>query len=147
MANYSQFSSLQRDAIHKAMPRLYKFALVLTANEELARGLLRGTVRAMSIRNEWQEEDTSRLTAGFRRMYALWAAKLDEDPSIQRKCPPDPRLFAAAFAKGPLAGTHISHGSSPICLRRKGACFISYTARAHLTTKRRKSPRSTCSPS
>jgi RNA polymerase sigma-70 factor, ECF subfamily len=103
MAAYGQIFSQQSGAIHKAMPRLYKFALVLTANEELARGLLRGTVRAMHIRNEWQDEDTSRLTAGFRRMYALWTAKLAEDPALERKCPPDPRLFVAAFAKGPLA--------------------------------------------
>ncbi len=127
MANYSQFSSLQRDAIHKAMPRLYKFALVLTANEELARGLLRGTVRAMSIRNEWQEEDTSRLTAGFRRMYALWEAKLDEDPSIQRKCPPDPRLFAAAFAKGPLAGNaHFARFIANLSPAQRGVLYLVY---------------------
>jgi RNA polymerase sigma-70 factor (ECF subfamily) len=104
MAAYGQVFSRQRDAIHKSMPRLYKFALVLTANEELARGLLRGTIRAMHIRNEWQDEDASRLTAGFRRMYALWSAKLDEDPALQKKCPPDPRLFAAVFTKGSLAG-------------------------------------------
>jgi len=104
MAIYVQHSSQQRDAIHKALPRLYKFALVLTANEELARGLLRGTVKAMNTRNEWREEDAYRLTIAFRRMYALWSAKMDEDPGIHRKCPPDPRLFAGALVKGPLAG-------------------------------------------
>lgn len=104
MATYGQLSSQQRDVIHRALPRLYKFALVLTANDELARGLLRGTVRAMNTRNEWQDEDAGCLTGGFRRMYALWSAKMDEDPAIQRKCPPDPRLFAAVFSKGPLAG-------------------------------------------
>jgi RNA polymerase sigma-70 factor (ECF subfamily) len=85
------------------MPRLYKFALVLTANEELARGLLRGTLKALNIRNERQDDDASLVTAGLRRMYALWSAKLDEDAQLQKKCPPDPRLFAAVFARGPLA--------------------------------------------
>ncbi len=104
MANYGQLSGQQRDAVHKALPRLYKFALVLTANEELARGLLRGTVKAMNTRSEWREEDTYRLTIAFRRMYALWSAKMDEGPGIQRKCPPDARLFTGTFTKGPLAG-------------------------------------------
>jgi RNA polymerase sigma-70 factor, ECF subfamily len=104
MAGYNQAFSQQQGAIHSAMPRLYKFALVLTANGELARGLMRGTLRALNIRNERQEDDASRITAGFRRMYALWSAKLDEDSSVHKKCPPDPRIFAAAFAKGPHAG-------------------------------------------
>ncbi len=144
MPAYGQDFSHQRSAIHKAMPRLYKFALVLTANEELARGLLRGTVRAMNIRSEWQEEDASRLTAGFRRMYALWSAKLDEDPSIQKKCPPDPRLFAAALAKGPLAGNaQFARFIANLAPLQRG-CFTLFTGKAHPTTKRRKSPRSTC---
>lgn len=104
MANYRQLSSQQRDAIHTALPRLYKFALVLTANEELARGLLRGTVKALNTRNEWREEDAQQLTVAFRRMYALWSAKMDEDPGIHRKCPPDANLFAAALPRGPLTG-------------------------------------------
>jgi RNA polymerase sigma-70 factor, ECF subfamily len=104
MPVYNQAFSLQPGAIHSAMPRLYKFALVLTANEELARGLMRATLRALNVRNERQEDGASRITAGFRRMYALWSAKLDEDSNIQKKCPADPRLFAAAVAKGPLAG-------------------------------------------
>ncbi len=127
MANYGQLSSQQRDAIHKAMPRLYKFALVLTANEELARGLLRGTFRAMNIRHEWQEEDASRLTPGFRRMYALWSAKLDEDPAIHKKCPPDPRLFAAAFAKGPLSGNaHIARFIASLPPAQRGVLYLVY---------------------
>lgn len=146
MANYGQLSSQQRDAIHKALPRLYKFALVLTANEELARGLLRGTVKAMNTRSEWREEDTYRLTIAFRRMYALWSAKMDEGTGIQRKCPPDPRLFASAFTKGPLAG-NLQFGKfianlAPV----KGVRSISYTEKEPLTTKRPKSPRSICLP-
>jgi RNA polymerase sigma-70 factor (ECF subfamily) len=127
MASYGQVFSQQRDAIHKAMPRLYKFALVLTANEELARGLLRGTVKSMHIRNEWQDEDASRLTAGFRRMYALWSAKLDEDPAIQKKCPPDARLFVAAFAKGPLANNaHFARFIANLAPAQRGLLYLVY---------------------
>ncbi len=105
MAAYGQHLGHLRDTIHKALPRLYKFALVLTANEELARALLRGTCKALlNARNIRPEEDRDRLTGAFGRMYALWAAKTDEDPAIQRKCPPEPRLFANALVSGPLAG-------------------------------------------
>ena len=124
---YGQVFSQQRDAIHKAMPRLYKFALVLTANEELARGLLRGTVKSMHIRNEWQDEDASRLTAGFRRMYALWSAKLDEDPAIQKKCPPDARLFVAAFAEGTLANNaHFARFIANLAPAQRGVLYLVY---------------------
>jgi RNA polymerase sigma-70 factor, ECF subfamily len=104
MPVYNQSFSQQHGAIHNAMPRLYKFALILTANAELARGLMRGTLRALNIRNERQDDDGGRIAAGLRRMYALWCTKLDEDANIQKKSPPDPRVFAAAFAQGPMAG-------------------------------------------
>jgi RNA polymerase sigma-70 factor, ECF subfamily len=127
MANYGQFSSQQRDAIHKALPRLYKFALVLTANEELARGLLRGTVKAMNTRNEWREEDTYCLTVAFRRMYALWSAKMDEGPDMQRKCPPEPRLFASVVAKGPLAGNpHFAKFIANLAPAQRGVLYLVY---------------------
>jgi RNA polymerase sigma-70 factor (ECF subfamily) len=104
MATNGQFSS-HRDAVHQALPRLYKFALVLTANEELARALLRGTVKALNTRNEWRDEDREGLTGPYRRMFVLWAAKMDEDPAIQRRCQPEPRLFATALINGPLTGS------------------------------------------
>jgi RNA polymerase sigma-70 factor, ECF subfamily len=126
MANYRQLSSQQRDAIHNALPRLYKFALVLTANEELARGLLRGTVKAMNTRNEWREEDAQRLTIAFRRMYALWSAKMEEDPGIHRKCPPDPRLFANVL-KGPLAGNvQLARFVANLPSQQRGALYLVY---------------------
>jgi RNA polymerase sigma-70 factor (ECF subfamily) len=103
MATNEQLSS-HRDAVHRALPRLYKFALVLTANEELARALLRGTVKGLNTRNEWRDEDQESLTGPFRRMFMLWTAKMAEDPSIQKKCQPEPRLFATALIKGPLTG-------------------------------------------
>jgi RNA polymerase sigma-70 factor (ECF subfamily) len=105
MATNGQHSSHSREALHKALPRLYKFALVLTANEELARALLRGTCKALlNARTERQEDDPSRLTGSFRRMYALWAARMAEDQAIHRKYPAEPHLFTGAF-KGPLAGS------------------------------------------
>lgn len=126
MANYRQVSSQQRDAIHKALPRLYKFALVLTANEELARGLLRGTVKAMNTRNEWREDDAQRLTIAFRRMHALWSAKMDEDAGIQRKCPPDSRLFAGVL-KGPLAGNaQFARFIANLPSSQRGALYLVY---------------------
>jgi RNA polymerase sigma-70 factor (ECF subfamily) len=104
MATNGQSSS-HRDAVQRALPRLYKFALVLTANEELARALLRGTVKALNTRNEWRDEDRERLTGPLRRMFTLWTAKMTEEPAIQRKCQPEPRLFATAFINGPLTGS------------------------------------------
>jgi RNA polymerase sigma-70 factor, ECF subfamily len=98
-------SSSHRDAVQRALPRLYKFALILTANEELARALLRGTVKALNTRNEWRDDDRERLTGPFRRMYTLWTAKMAEDPAIQRRCQPEPRLFATALINGPLTGS------------------------------------------
>jgi RNA polymerase sigma-70 factor (ECF subfamily) len=104
MANSGQHSQ-QREAIHRALPRLYKFALVLTANEDLGRALLRSTCKTLlSAQSDWREEDPARLTNAFRRMYSLWSAKIAEEPDLVKKCPPDPRIFASTFAKGPLAG-------------------------------------------
>lgn len=104
MANLGQ-SPQQREIIHKALPRLYKFALVLTANEDLGRALLRSTCKTLlNAQSDWREEDPARLTNAFRRMYSLWSAKIAEDPELVKKCPPDPRIFAGAFSKGPLAG-------------------------------------------
>src|SRR5215469_17550913 len=97
-------SSSHRDAVHRALPRLYKFALVLSANEELARALLRGTVKALNTRNEWKDEDRENLTGPFHRMFMLWTGKMAGDPALQRKCQPEPRLFATALINGPLTG-------------------------------------------
>src|ERR1700733_14712029 len=104
MATFGQVSSRPRDALHGALPRLYKFALVLSVNEELARALLRSTCRVLTKRNEWREEDRDRLIDAFQRMYALWSAKSAEDPNIHRKCPTEPRLFAGSLLKGSLPG-------------------------------------------
>lgn len=104
MASFGQGSSRPRDALHRALPRLYKFALVLSVNEELARALLRTTAKTLKLRKDWRDEDRDQLIDAFRRMYALWSAKMSEDPSLHKKCPPDPRLFAGSLLKGSLAG-------------------------------------------
>jgi RNA polymerase sigma-70 factor, ECF subfamily len=104
MVAFEQVSAHPRGALHGALPRLYKFALVLSVNEELARALLRGTYRVLTKRQEWREEDRDRLIDAFRRMYALWSAKSAENPNVHRECPPDPRLFAGSLLKGSLPG-------------------------------------------
>ncbi len=104
MASFGQSHSRSRDAFQSIISRLYKFALVLTVNEELARALLRSTYKGLNLRKDSAADDRDQLIEAFRRMYAMWNAKLGEDPNIQMRCQPDPRLFAASFPKGPLAG-------------------------------------------
>jgi RNA polymerase sigma-70 factor (ECF subfamily) len=124
-------SSSHRDAVHQALPRLYKFALILTANEELARALLRGTVKALNTRNEWRDEDRERLTAPFRRMFTLWAAKMAEDPAVQRRCQPEPRLFATAFINGPLTGgAQLAKFLAGLPPQERGVLYLVYGERA-----------------
>ena len=104
MATIGQVSARQGDALHRALPRLYKFAIVLTVNEELARPLLRGTCRTFTARTEGQEADRERFTKAFRHMYSLWNAKFEEDPNLHRRYPADPALFGTTLLKGSLAG-------------------------------------------
>jgi len=126
MARIGQFSSSRRNALQKAMPRLYKFALVLAANEELARALLRATARALSARNDWREDD-DRLTQAFRRMFMMWAAKMAEDPVMQKKYPPEPRIFATGLAKGPLGGsTQFAKFIANLPSSQRGVLYLVY---------------------
>jgi RNA polymerase sigma-70 factor (ECF subfamily) len=104
MASFGTIPGRPRDALRRALPRLYKFALVLSMNEELARALLRGTCKVLNTRKDWREEDRDQLIDAFRRMYALWSAKIAEDPNVQKRCPPEPRLFAGNLLKGSPAG-------------------------------------------
>ncbi len=101
MASFGQIRSRSRDAFQSIIVRLYKFALVLTVNEELARALLRSTFKGLNLRKDLSGDERDHLIEALRRMYALWTA----NPSIQKQCQPEPRLFAASFAKGPLTGT------------------------------------------
>lgn len=104
MASFGQAQSRPRDAFQSAMTRLYKFAQVLTANEELARALLRSTCKALSIKNDFSSEDRDRHIGALGRMYAYWSEKLDGDQSLPSRCQPDLRLFAGAFSNRPAMG-------------------------------------------
>jgi RNA polymerase sigma-70 factor (ECF subfamily) len=127
MASFGQIHSRPRDAHYGASARLYKFALVLTVNEELSRALLRSTLKALNTRKDFAEADRDQFTAAFRRMYALWSAKLAEDTDIHKKCPPDPRLFAASFPRGPLAGNvHFAKFIANMPSSQRAALYLVY---------------------
>ena len=104
MAFAAQVSGRPRDALQNVIARLYKFAVVLTANEELARALLRSTCKGLNLRRDLAGSgNRDPLMEAFRRMYALWSAKLAEDPAVQKRCVADARLFAS-FLRGPGGG-------------------------------------------
>lgn len=127
MASFSQGSSRSRDALHRALPRLYKFALVLSVNEELARALLRTTCKTLKLRADWRDEDRDQLVDAFRRMYALWSAKVSEDPNLHKKCPPDPRLFAGSLLKGSFAGNaHFAKFIATLPSPQRAALYLVY---------------------
>jgi RNA polymerase sigma-70 factor (ECF subfamily) len=101
--------------------------LVLTVNEELARALLRGALKALNTRNETPDEERDHFMGAFRRMYSLWSAKLAEDPDIQRKCPPEPRVLASALPKGPLSGNaHFANFIANLPPQQRAALYLVY---------------------
>ena len=100
MASFGQTHSRPRDAFQSILVSLYKFALVLTVHEELARALLRSASKGLNSRKGFAGDERDHLVECLRRMYALWIAKLSEDPNIQKRCQPDPRLFGAILPKG-----------------------------------------------
>ncbi len=104
MASFGQPRSRSRDAFQSIIASLYKFALVLTVNEDLARQLLRGTCKGLNLRKDFGSEEREHLIEAMRRMYFLWSSKLGEDPNAQKRCQPDPRLFAACLPKGTFEG-------------------------------------------
>jgi RNA polymerase sigma-70 factor, ECF subfamily len=127
MAYPAENKSRPRDAAQSASARLYKFALVLTVNDELARALLRSALKALSNRNETPDEERDHFIGAFRRMYALWSAKLSEDPDIQKKCPPDARVFASTLNKGPLAGNaHLAKFLAAMSSQQRAALYLVY---------------------
>jgi RNA polymerase sigma-70 factor, ECF subfamily len=127
MASFAQPRSRSRDPAQNASARLYKFALVLTVNEELARALLRGSLKALNTRNETPDEERDHFMGAFRRMYALWSAKLGEDPDIQRKCPPDARVLASALPKGPFAeNPHFAKFIANLPPQQRAALYLVY---------------------
>ncbi len=127
MASFGQVHSRSRDGFQSASARLYKFALVLTVNEELARALLRGTIKGLNSRKDWREDDRDSLIGALRRMYGLWSAKAAEDPNIHKKCQPEPRLFAASLPKGPLAGkAHFAKFIANMPASQRAALYLVY---------------------
>lgn len=127
MASFGQIHSRPRDALLSVSGRLYKFGLVLTVNEELARALLRSTLKGLNTRKDFKGDNREGLIEAFRRMYALWSAKLAEDPALHKRCPVDPRLFAASFARGPLAGNaHFAKFIATMPSSQRAALYLVY---------------------
>ncbi len=127
MASFAQPRSRPRDSSQSVSARLYKFALVLTVNEELARALLRCALKALNTRNETPDEEPDHFMGAFRRMYALWSAKLGEDPDIQKKFPPEPRVLASGLPKGPLAGNaHFGKFIANLPSQQRAALYLVY---------------------
>jgi RNA polymerase sigma-70 factor, ECF subfamily len=127
MASFGPGPSRSRDALQSAITRLYKYALVLTVNEELARALLRGTTKALNLRKDFAWDDRDHLIEAFRRMHAMWSAKLTEDPNIQKRCQPEPRLFAASSPKGTVAGNaHFAKFMANMSPSQRAALYLVY---------------------
>ncbi len=127
MASFGPVPSRSRDALHSAIARLYKFALASTVNEELARGLLRSTFKGLNSRKDFAWDNRDHFIEAFRRMYALWSAKLAEDPNIHKRCQPEPRLFAASLPNGPLAGnTHFAKFIANMSSPQRTALYLVY---------------------
>ena len=127
MASFGQFHSRSRDAFQSIIARLYKFALVLTANEELARALLRSACKGLNPQKDFSGDQRDALIEALRRMYALWSAKVSEDPNIQKRCAPDPRLFAASFLRGPAGGSaHFAKFIANMPSHQRAALYLVY---------------------
>ncbi len=127
MASFGPIHSRPRDALQSVSGRLYKFALVLTVNEEFARALLRSALKGLNARKDFNPEDREGLIGAFRRMYSLWSAKLAEDPNIQKRCPADPRLFASSLGRGPLAGNgHFAKFIAAMPFQQRAALYLVY---------------------
>lgn len=114
-------------ALSPALPRLYKFALVLTANEQIARGLVRGTFRQLNGRFEKKHLDRDDVLQVMRRMATLWSAKLAEDPGVQKLNPPEPRLFSAIPIRGSVGGNaHFSKFVATMPSQQRSALYLIY---------------------
>lgn len=125
MASSDQVRSRSRDAFHIVTARLYKFALVLTAHEELARMLLRSACRGLNLRN-FADGERDPLIEAFRRMHALWSAKLEEDPNLQKRCVPDARLFASFFRGSAQGGATFAKAVAAMPFQQRAALYLVY---------------------
>ncbi len=127
MATLTQGLTQPRDALHKALPRLYKFAVVLTANEQLARALLRATYRQLSSRRDGRGKDRDYVLEAQNRMYGLWMTKMAGDPQLQHKNAPEPRLFAASLAKSAMpANAHFAKFMASLPSAQRAALYLVY---------------------
>jgi RNA polymerase sigma-70 factor (ECF subfamily) len=127
MATFGQGLTQPRDALHRAMPRLYKFAIVLSVNEQLARALLRATCKSLSVRKDQRVPDRDFLIDALARMYSLWTAKIEEEPNLQRNNPPEPRHFSVSILKSSLAGNaHFAKFIAHLPYTQRGALYLVY---------------------
>jgi RNA polymerase sigma-70 factor (ECF subfamily) len=127
MATFGQGLTQPRDALHRAMPRLYKFAIVLSVNEQLARALLRATAKPLSVRKDQRVQDRDFLIEALARMYSLWMAKIAEDTNLQRNNPPEPRHFSGSVLKSSLAGNaHFAKFIAHLPYGQRAALYLVY---------------------
>jgi RNA polymerase sigma-70 factor (ECF subfamily) len=127
MSSLHRTASRPRDALHGILPQLYRFALVLAVNEELAKALLRGTHRALSARKDWRADNRDHVIEALRRMYALWSARVAEDANLQRRYPPEPRVFLGSLVNGALAGNaHFAKFIAALPFSQRAALYLVY---------------------
>lgn len=127
MESYGPAAARPRGDAHRLLPRLYKFALALSMNEELAQALLRGAQKGLDLRKEWRDEDRDRLIDAFKRLYGLWSAKMLADPGLQRKFPPEPRLLQGSLQKGSLAGNvHFAKFIASLASSQRAVLYLVY---------------------
>jgi RNA polymerase sigma-70 factor (ECF subfamily) len=92
--------------LDRLLPRLYTFAIILTAHEQLSRALVRAALRALPGRFRPKDGEDFFLDA-LKQTYDLWSAKAAETPDLRQSCPPEPRLFAGIPAQA--AGVSAAH--------------------------------------
>jgi RNA polymerase sigma-70 factor (ECF subfamily) len=125
MASFGQQPSVEHEALRRALPRLHKLALVLTANEQLGRALLRGACRASQ--RDWRRREEDKFFEVGRRMVAIWVAKLAEETGLQGRNPPEPRLFANLPLKGSLAANgHFIRFIANLPSQQRAALYLVY---------------------
>jgi RNA polymerase sigma-70 factor (ECF subfamily) len=126
MAPFGQAKSSRRDELNGLLPKLYKFALVLTAHEQLSRALLRSTLKSLSASRS-RTRGGSPLAEAWTEMHTLWAARVAEAPAFRQTYPPEPRLFAGvhlAAAGGSTA--HFAKFIASLPSQQRAALYLVY---------------------
>ena len=101
MASFGQIRSRSRDAFQSIIVRLYKFALVLTVNEELARALLRSTFKGLNSRKDLSGESA---TISSRDSGACMLCGT-RTPASKSNVSPSRACLRRALLRGRLPGT------------------------------------------